>query len=127
MGSEPSIDYDRLGSIASTICAIHCAISGFALSLVSALGIGFIASEGAELLFILVTLVFGVFAIRSGFRKHGKYWPIGLFLGGALLIASSHLLFSHQHVLPMSRIVSIAGAICLIAFHVVNHRLAKVA
>jgi hypothetical protein len=128
MGNRPHVDFDRLGSIASLLCAVHCALTGFALGLVSTVGLSFLASEGAETIFIVVTLTLGALAIWSGYRKHRKPWPASLFLLGAFLIGFSHSMFGHGHEThPVSRVVSILGAASLIGFHYVNQRLAKLA
>lgn len=119
--------WDQLGSIASVLCAIHCAISGFAIGLISTVGLNFLASEGAEIAFVVVTLTIGSIAIFSGYRRHHQKWPAALFGFGAFLIGISHFGFAHSHENPISRVVSILGAGALITFHFFNQKLSKAA
>ncbi|MGC8035329.1 MerC family mercury resistance protein, partial [Salmonella enterica] len=47
-----TFDYDRVGAYASTLCAIHCLITGVGLGLLSVMGLQFFGSAWVESLFI---------------------------------------------------------------------------
>ena len=55
-----AFDVDRAGSIASSLCAIHCVLSGVAVSLLTSLGASFIASKSVENLFLLSAAIYPV-------------------------------------------------------------------
>lgn len=123
------INWDRLGSWASGICAIHCLLTGVALGLLSVVGLGFMANPWVEYSFIGVAIVVGVTAIIHGWRHHGSILPAVIFVTGLAMIAMSHFVFGHGHqnaihkVHPSSiwaTITAVAGGTCLVLFHVVN-------
>lgn len=123
------VNVDRLGAIAGTACAIHCALSGVALGLLSTVGMGFLASETSEVVFLTVTLSLGSFAVVQGFRKHRSLWPTVLFVIGLFFIVLGHQVggghdhHGHSHSNPFSWMLSVAGASSLVVFHVLNKRL----
>jgi hypothetical protein len=128
MESPQRINFDRMGSIASVLCAVHCALSGFALGLISLVGLEFLASEKTEVFFILLTLGLGLISIYFGYTKHKKAWPSLLFLMGGVLVTAPHFLFGHGHEISIAgRMTSILGAACLVGFHFVNQKLVKAA
>ncbi len=63
---------DKLGSLASTLCALHCAVCAFLPVLFTGLGLGFLLGQSVEWLFSLVAIAFGLGALVPGWRKHGS-------------------------------------------------------
>ena len=61
---------DRMGAVASTVCAAHCAIGALLPAAFGALGAGFLMSEKVEWLFTLVAIAFAAVALWLGYRKH---------------------------------------------------------
>ncbi len=117
------LDLDRVGACASAICAVHCLLSGVALSLLSVLGLGFIASGPSEIAFIGVTLVVGSTAVFIGHRKHRSLLPAVIYLVGLLAILGSHTLLNHDT--PIGTTASVLGGLCFVTFHLVNQRLIR--
>lgn len=126
------VAWDRIGTWASSLCAVHCALSGFALGLLGTLGLGVIASGPVEIAFFATALFAGVFAVFSGYRKHRQVWPGMLFLAGLGFILFRHLqeywmhgghAHEHHHHHPETTWMSILGGLLLVSFHIANLRL----
>ena len=89
---------DRLGSVASTLCAVHCAICAFLPFIFTALGVGFLLSQSIEWLFSLVAIAFGVGALILGWRRHrSKTVATLLGLGVVGILASRGIEMGSDH------------------------------
>ena len=113
-------DPDKVGAFASTVCAVHCVLTGLALGLLSVAGLGFVASPAAEAAFFGFAFVLGVAALIHGRRKHHSRVPAAVFALGMVLLTSAHTVFEET---AAHHWVSAAGGIALVAFHVLNARL----
>ena len=80
---------DRCGSLASTICAIHCAICAFLPAALSALGLGFLLGQDAEWVFSIIAIGFGLVALFLGWRQHRSKQVAGLLILGVIGIMAS--------------------------------------
>ena len=63
---------DRFGAVASTACAIHCAICALAPTAFAAFGLGFLLGHEVEWGLTLVAVGFGLLALYFGWRLHKK-------------------------------------------------------
>ncbi len=128
---KAQMNLDKVGAVASAVCAVHCLLTGVALGLLSVVGLGFIGSLPAEIGFISVALIVGSWAIVHGIRKHHSYIPALIFVLGITCIAISHFVFPHSHdgkapadaMHGLSTLFSVLGGLCLVSFHVVNLRM----
>lgn len=122
------LDPDRLGTIASTICAVHCAITGLAVSVLSVIGFATLQSPILEWGFLGLALIFGSWAAYRGYAIHKSWTPVAIFFIGLLLLVGSHL-FDPRGTsgLPSGfmELFSVLGGICLISFHYINRRRIK--
>ena len=107
---------DQLGSVASFACAVHCALSGVALGVLSSVGLEFIGHPVLEVLFIGSSVLLGILAVVRGFRIHHSWNPLGLFIAGLLMIILAHLNEPGWS-------FSVIGGVILVAFHWTNRRL----
>ena len=110
--------------MASTICAVHCLITGVALGLLSVIGLGFLGSPAAELSFLTVAVVVGIAAVWHGAKRHHSVVPALMFVAGLSFWLTSHFVFGHGT--AGGTVFSVAGGLCLVSFHVLNQRLAHV-
>ena len=123
---RPRMNLDRVGAIASTICAVHCLLTGVALGLLSVMGLGFLGSATAEYAFLSVTFTVGVAAVWHGARKHHSVIPALFFVVGLTCWLTSHFAFGHGHAgheTPGGTAFAVLGGLCLVAFHVLNQRM----
>ena len=116
------LDMDKLGSFASLACAIHCLFVGIALSSLSVLGLGFLASPISEFIFFATAILIGSFAIIGGFRRHHSIYPGLIFFAGILILIIAHGRLGKDHT-TLETILSVAGGLTLVTFHFFNRRL----
>ncbi len=116
--------YDRLGAMAATLCAVHCALLPLAMAFLPALGLEFLASHEFEGFFLAFTSVFAVLSVGHSLRAHGRFfaWPL-LLAGLAILFAERFVPFIHDHTLLHALTMTTAGTLVAVA-HVLNLRLA---
>ena len=83
---------DRFGSVASSLCAIHCAICAFLPVAFSALGLGFLLGQDMEWLFSIVAILFGLGALVLGWRQHRSKQVVAFLVLGIIGIMASRAL-----------------------------------
>lgn len=133
-----ALKLDLIGFSASALCAIHCALMPFLLIALPLIGFGFVTNPMFEFSFIFVSLIIGIFTFKHGFLNHHKrFYPIGLFMTGFLLIVLSHFLLSpHSHDINknsisefseenLSWIFAPVGALIIAVSHFINRKLSK--
>lgn len=114
---------EKIGACASAICAVHCALTGAALGLLSVAGLSFLREPWVEALFLLSTVVLGVWAIRHGLSRHGSWVPSMFFVAGLGLVVAKHFLLGDHEESAAGIWTSLAGAGLLVTFFVLNARL----
>ena len=70
---------DRLGAVASSLCALHCVLCSVLPVTLGALGLGFLLSHRVEWLLVLCAIGFASVALRLGWQKHRSLVVAGLF------------------------------------------------
>ena len=118
-----STKLDRVGAYASTLCAVHCAITGVAFGLLSVGWLAFLHNPWLEGSFLGIALVVGVLAAWHGHRKHGSLRPAGIFVLGLTLIVVGHFAFANHEESMLSALMSAGGGMCLVFFHILNQRM----
>ena len=91
---------DTFGVVASTICAIHCAICGLLPFLFVGLGLGFLLSHEVEWALTLGAIAFATVALFQGWRQHHSLLPVGFFLMGIVGLLTSRgieMTSGHHH------------------------------
>lgn len=129
-----SLNFDRLGTYASAICAVHCLLTGVALGLLSFAGIGFMGSLLADVAFLAIAVIVAIIAIFHGMRRHHSYRPAMVFALGLFMVVLGHFVFRHEHKATSrgfdiedvaSTFFSVGGGVCFVLFHVLNSRLQR--
>lgn len=122
-------DADKAGAIASFLCAIHCAAVGLLVSVLPLIGLAFLHEPWVEVSFYTMAVVFGVWATIRGWRLHRSVWPGVMFGIGLSLVGFGHWASfgsaEHSTVETLGHLVSAAGGLTLVGFHVLNARLTK--
>ena len=77
---------DRVGATASILCAIHCALLPFVLTLLPLLGLGFLAGHRFERGFVMFAVSLALVALINGYRRHRRRLPLSLAGPGAALL-----------------------------------------
>ena len=83
---------DRFGAVASTACAIHCAVCALAPAMFAAVGLGFLLGHEAEWSLTLVAVAFGLLALTLGWTKHKKPIVAVLLVVGIVGLLAARLL-----------------------------------
>ncbi len=117
--------FDRLGFSASTLCAIHCAAMPFLLSILPAIGLGFLAHSGFEIAMIAISITIGVVSLGSSYRLHRKINALMMMASGAMLLLFNF--FGHETHSPLIEtlhpFIAAAAGLMIASAHWVNMRL----
>ncbi|QNL47980.1 MerC domain-containing protein [Olivibacter sp. SDN3] len=104
---------DRVGFTASALCAVHCALMPFIITLLPLIGLEFLSSAWFEIGIIALSIAIGLSSLIPSYLKyHRKTMPITLLVIGFVLIFGAHLLGFHEWepvLVPMGGF-TIAGA-----------------
>lgn len=112
---------DRVGIWASSLCALHCMLLPILLPAVPLIGATFFAEHWFERAILSLSMIVGFWALLSGFyRYHRQLYPLYTLLLGGLIYWNKDV-FGH-HYEPYT---VLAGALLIIAAHVINMRLCK--
>ena len=115
---------DATGAAASWLCAIHCLVLPFFITLLPLVGLSFLLEESTERVFIGISAALaGLSLLPAYFREHGKLRSIVLAFAGIGLIALTHFTFEEN--LTAKFIFLLAGAILISAAHFINRRLCR--
>jgi hypothetical protein len=114
---------DSVGSVASLVCAAHCAILPLVIAGLPSLGMGALASAGLEWAFVIFASVLAITSLWQGYRKHRVYRALAFLVPGLIAVWSGVLITSlHHSVVPHAVVMSIGGTLIAVA-HIINLRL----
>jgi len=114
---------DRIGAVASFLCALHCAALPFVLALLPALGLGFLADHGFERGFIVCASLLALVTLVYGYRRHHTRRALAFLLPALALLWIGGFVFD-LHSVPVwhSLLVALGGSGVALA-HLTNLRL----
>jgi hypothetical protein len=119
--------FDRLGFSASTLCAIHCAAMPFVVSVLPALGLGFLGGGAFELAMIAVSIIIASFSLGSSYRVHGKLNALMVMTSGGMLLVFNF--FGHEShsalVETLHPYIAAFAGLMIASAHWINMRLCK--
>jgi uncharacterized membrane protein YfcA len=117
-----AFNLDALGFSASTLCAIHCAVTPLLLTALPLLGLNFLAHPAIETTMLVLSLLIGVASLAQGYFKHHQQWHALL-----LLAAGFAVIFAGHWVLPEAdeEWFTPLGAGTVAIAHLVNWRLCR--
>lgn len=120
---KTSVNLDRIGITASTLCAIHCALVPIFLTTLPLLGLDFLANEWVEIIMILVSILLGTLSLSISYRKqHRKLLPFFVLFTGFAIIGIGHF----SGIESLEPILIPLGGLIVAGSHLVNWRLNKV-
>jgi hypothetical protein len=115
------VGLDRLGTVASSVCALHCALCAIAPSLLTVLGLGALVSHSAEWGFTIIASALAVAAAIKGGCACGSWKAPTLLFAGVIILVMSR--FMEEAGLESSGVfVSLLGGSILVAGHLANLR-----
>jgi hypothetical protein len=110
---------DRVGATASLLCAIHCVLLPFVLTLLPLVGLEFLAGHTFERVFVTCAALLASVSILVAYRRHRQ--PQALFLmvpGIALLIFGIAIDLDANVVVHTVSVVT--GGVLVASAHIVN-------
>ncbi|KRE87438.1 hypothetical protein ASG75_04745 [Rhodanobacter sp. Soil772] len=113
---------DRVGAMASFLCAIHCALLPFVLALLPLLGLEFLADHRFERVFVLCACVLASFVLVRGYRRHQRQLPLRLAVPGLALLLLG-VIYIDGSLLILHSVLVTCGGLLLAAAHFANLRL----
>ena len=91
-----SKDLDKIGTITSFICAIHCFILPFLIVVLPIFSLSLLVTETFEWLFLIATFLLGMTSLCLGYKKHKSYKAIVPLMIGLTLILVIRLFGNHH-------------------------------
>ncbi|WP_345230998.1 MerC domain-containing protein [Olivibacter ginsenosidimutans] len=111
---------DMVGFTASALCAVHCALMPFVITLLPLVGLEFLASPWVEISIIVLSILIGISSLIPSYLKyHRKLWPIIMLLVGFILIFGAHFLGFHE----LEPILVPIGGLTIAGAHFLNWKL----
>lgn len=80
---------DKIGAGGSLFAALCCLGFPAALSLLSAIGLGFLINDAVLLPVLALFLALTLYGLWRGFRRHGSRVPLGFGTVGAVVLAAA--------------------------------------
>lgn len=124
--SRPWQIADRIGAIASFLCAIHCAALPFLLALLPVLGLEFLADHRFERGFVLFACVLASLSLVRGYRRHRRPLSLALALPGVALLLLG-VTAAENYSVALHSVLVTCGGVLLASAHFANLRLDRLA
>lgn len=110
---------DRIGATASFLCAIHCALLPFVLTLLPLAGLDFLASHTFERVFVLFAAALALFSLVNGFRRHRRVHAL-ILAGAGLVLLLSGVTFAESYSLVVHSTLVTCGGLMVASAHFLN-------
>ncbi|NVB37017.1 MerC domain-containing protein [Pseudenhygromyxa sp. WMMC2535] len=126
-----SAGVDRLGVLASSLCAVHCAIAALLPALLGALGGSFLLSHHSEWLFIAAAIVFAAATLVISWRRHRSRRVAALLITGVVGLLTSRALEDNSEQLHADAsglagtAVGVASGLLIVLGHALNLRASR--
>jgi hypothetical protein len=113
---------DRAGMTASLLCAAHCALLPFVITLLPLVGLSFLTHESTELALLIVSGGLGASSLCLGYRTHGSRRALAALSVGFALMALGR--FAEQNDLGFWGVAMVVlGGLTVTSAHWLNRRL----
>jgi hypothetical protein len=117
--------FDKWGTIASLACVVHCIATPVLFSIFAVAAQVVPTEQHTHRLLAIPVCLLGLFAMRSGFKRHQRLGPALLMIVGLSLIVATawwgDRIPSHWAEVA----ITITGSSFMIAAHRMNHKLCK--
>lgn len=121
----PAVDkLDKAGATASFLCAIHCAIMPFVITVLPLLGLGFLSSEPVEWALLASSGTLGTLSLCAGYREHRKRGVFAVLAVALALLVAGRILH-HQPLGYMGPVLMVCGGFTMMGAHLINRLLCR--
>lgn len=110
---------DRVGATASLLCAVHCALLPFVLTVLPLIGLGFLAGHAFERVFVACAALLAGVSILTAYRRHHRPHALFLMVPGIALLLLGIAVDLDVHVAIHTASV-VAGGVLLASAHFTN-------
>lgn len=118
------INYDKIGFVTSSACAVHCIVLPFIITILPYVGLSFFLDSLTEIILFVISAILAIASICFGYKKHKNKNIAFCFAFGIFLIVCGHLLHETKWSLSSSIALAIGGTIIAIS-HLINNKLCK--
>ena len=112
---------DSFGMTVSIACAIQCTFFPLIVSVLPLLGLGFLAGDGIERVFLGTSVILAVSSFSWGFRYHRQLYIFLFLISGLGSILFSRVWVKENFEIPLV----VSGALLLASGHLLNRRLCR--
>jgi hypothetical protein len=117
---------DRVGALASFLCAVHCAALPFVLVFLPLLGLQFLADHAFERGFVSFACVLATITLIGGYRRHRRPLALALVLPGLLLLILGITVLHDGASLMLHSVLVTCGGLLVASAHFVNLRFDRI-
>lgn len=110
---------DRVGAMASLLCAVHCALLPFVLALLPLIGLGFLAGHAFERGFVACATVLAGASILVAYRRHRRPHALYLMVPGIALLVFGVAIDLDVHI-AIHTVSVVCGGTLVAAAHLTN-------
>ena len=115
---------DRLGIVASCVCAAHCVLMPLLIVTLPILGLSFVGVTNGEWLFLAASAVIGGVSLLPAYMKrHRKCRPLLLFGSGFVLLLVARLWLEETQKFEIP--IVLIAALLIVTAHFTNLRLCQ--
>jgi hypothetical protein len=116
---------DTFGTVASLLCAVHCAVTPMAIALLPLVGLEFLGAEATEYTLVGLSIVVGSVSLVLGYGRHHSVRTLGIFSCGLTLLFAGRVTetFGAEGVGVVS---AVAGGCVVATAHIINRRLCRI-
>jgi hypothetical protein len=118
---SPQFWADSLGASVSIACAIQCTLFPLLIGVLPLLGLGFLAGDGLETVFLTTSIILALGSFSWGFRRHKKLYIFLFLIGGLALIFIGRVWMDEAAEISFV----VPGTLALAAGHLLNRRLCQ--
>lgn len=115
---------DRAGTMASLLCAVHCALLPLAIQLLPNLGLALLADRALERALLGISAALGIGSLCLGYRVHGSRRALSVLAVGLTLAVWGRVLEERASG-PWGVSLLVAGGLVLAAAHTINRMLCR--
>lgn len=118
--------WDLWGIIISAACVLHCMAIPMIILIFPAVGLELFPREDMTHA-VLLAFILGVagLAFISGYRVHGRWQPVVWLIAGLVLVIFATFFVHREFGHSWEPVFAIAGSVCLIRAHYLNHHCKK--
>lgn len=110
---------DRIGATASLLCAVHCVLLPFVLTLLPLIGLEFLAGHTFERIFVACASVLAGASILVAYRRHHRPHALVLMIPGVTLLLFGIAIDLDAHVVLHTACV-VSGGLLVASAHLTN-------